>query len=719
MEAQLKAKGEKEVAAKAEEGKVKAELKKKEEEAALKIKAAEKEREEAREEARKKLEAIRRVTAEAKSRGQFTAKLKKVEEEKRKGLEKKLAEKPETSPVADRTTLPTRQKPTTSTSPTPVSVSTSTDAPIGEPTKSGKGEEQEQSLEELVRRTVQKRKWDAQSAAKLMATARKDWGLLNQFEGGFSRKDAVEVAASEVEREREGSWNIADHTNRKSHRPSPPKKPQSFNGADSTRSSDTPIITQVKTAEDVNRETLARSRIAGYRPSEKFDEGTHLRYQAFKRKFLRATNMEGFTAEDKLAEFAHWFAGMALRMVPEQKSGKTAEEAIAQAWLRMDDYFGAQQLTPKESLRKILDSGPINRNDAKAHTELALALEEEIDEAEATNCHAAYDEPHVINAVLNTKVQYYAEEFWRKVVEEDGMATFRRLIRGIELRGAILRKKGEFIRNGGGSSGNGGGGSGGSGGGGKSGGGGGEGASKQGGKGQKGGSGNAREGGSPSNSSGGSGKSYGGHEHKDNCCEPSQQGGQTSAANVMMAQVEAAPTTGVRYNDIVEFSPAQQQKGPCTFCGGPHEFKACATMYMNYLFPDGNARREMFYKNQLCFNCGEYDHITANCPHERAICDHCNGNHLSCLHVDRQEKNGERKPMTLGDQMPVSKAPPQPTSRPEVVPLLLPGNVASSEKSPLTDRHPNIQEVANGRGGKKSRVAVHPNGGRRGGNVLA
>ena len=571
LEEELKAKKEKTAAAK--EGKVRVDLRKKEEEAVKKIKAAEKEREEAREEAKKKLSAIRKVTAEVKSR-----------------------------------------------------------EATGAPTSSGEGEEEEPSLEEYVRKMVQRKKWDAQSAVSLMAAAQKGWGLLCQFEGGFSRKDAVEIAANEVEREREGGWSLVDRSNNKTHRPSSPKKPQSLVEANSTRLFDTPIITHSKTVEDVHRETLARSRIAGYRPSEKFDEGSHLCYQACKRKFLRATNMEGFTAEDRLAEFTHWFSGMALRMVPEQKSGKTAEEAIAQAWLRMDDYFGAQQLTPKESLRKILDSGPINRNNARAHTELALALEEEIDEAEATNCHAAYDEPHVINEVLNKKVQYYAEEFWKKVLEETGTATFRRLIRGIELRGAILRKKGEFMKNGNaGSSGSGNGDRGGDEGGEAGGSGRGGSGCGQGREGQKGGSGGNGSSGdfgsSPINGNGIKGNDD--HEHAKGCYNSFQQSVQPSMANVRRTQVEEeAPRMG------------SQQKGPCSFCGGPHNFKACDTMYMVYLFPDGNARREIFFKNRLCFNCGGHDHITAKCWHERAVCEHCSGDHLSCLHVDRPIKKG-------------------------------------------------------------------------------
>ena len=277
------------------------------------------------------------------------------------------------------------------------------------------------TLKRAVGKVAEAKGWDETTSERLSKRAE------YLFRLHISPGVAAAVAGQDVARETEMETRL--------HRPSPPKQ--------------TAYIPPHKTAEDVQKEALARSRIGERRPAQKFSEGKSLQYMAQKRHFLRATNMEGFTAEDKFAEFAFWFEGIALLLVGRQTTGDSAERAIEKAWAELDEYFCAKQLTPKESLQDLLDEGPIDKKDAKAHTIVALTLQREIDEAEATGCAAAYDEPSVINEVLHTKVEYLAEEFWGMIARSDETPTFRRLIEEIKLRAKILRRMRGYRSNGG------------------------------------------------------------------------------------------------------------------------------------------------------------------------------------------------------------------------------------------------------------------------------
>ena len=190
------------------------------------------------------------------------------------------------------------------------------------------------------------------------------------------------------------------------------------------------------------------------------------------------------------------------------------------------------------------------------------------------------------------------------------------------------------------------------------------------------------------------------HVHPDGC-HPGENNPSPRQAALMLAHARGqGPTTGLLYSEVAEFpalpqpskSPRQQKQqqrkqGPCTFCKGRHNFADCSTMWRKDLYADGNQRREVFRKLHLCFNCGEADHSTGECPHPKAKCvSFCGGRHLDCLHVDdfrpiqvEQRRGGAP---TFGDYLPAANlvpsaptlpaptAPQLPPAAPSVVPLL-------------------------------------------------
>ena len=428
---------------------------------------------------------------------------------------------------------------------------------------------------------------------------------------------------------------------------------------------------------------------------------------------MRAINAGGgLTAEDAWNELPHYFDGLALKLVGRRSANESAEAAVEKAWKRLDRHFSQRKLTPKECLQDILDAGEIDKFDEQGHIELAINLEAEIDEAEALGTASAFDEPPLLNEVLYRKIRYFTEEFWGRVAREDAVPTFRRLIRDIEWRAEVLRRKGQYVRLGQGS------------GGGKSGGSGGS-AGKQGGNGEEkkdnaGSNNNNHGGGNGKGNGGGNGGggngNQGGRNHRQQQQQQHQHGPKCGSscdgqATTMSTTVSTnPPSTEISMAERVATSPTKQQQslGPCTFCGGSHHVDDCRTMWDEKRYPDGAARRTAFRDKDLCFNCAETGHATADCQRPRAKCIICGKNHRTALHEDNHVykaptfgdflPRGNRKGSNISNVIPVTtaqnRAPAPPTSN-RIAPLVEVNQNVARPAPEAAEKTPSAPPTAN------------------------
>ena len=180
------------------------------------------------------------------------------------------------------------------------------------------------SLPASVARAVEGKEWDAAARQKVETRAAE---LLPLVDG--DQKTAITIAVTDIEKEVEEEWNLVGRSNRKSHR-SPPKTPVNDKdplptspAAASTASRNSPIITHVIAAEKANRETLARSRMADWRPklADRFKDGSHSAYVAQKRAFQSVTGAQGIAPVDRLGELRFWSDGLPLNLIGRTPAG--------------------------------------------------------------------------------------------------------------------------------------------------------------------------------------------------------------------------------------------------------------------------------------------------------------------------------------------------------------------------------------------------------------
>ena len=183
--------------------------------------------------------------------------------------------------------------------------------------------------------------------------------------------------------------------------------------------------------------------MADWRPklANCFSNGSHSAYIAQKRAFENATGDKRIAAVDRFAELRFWFDGLALDLVGRCPPGMAPEKAIERAWKRLDEHFGGRIVTPEESLREVLKTGVIGKDDADAHVILAMKLEQEHDEAVALNCASAFDEVHVIARLVNAKVPHMHEEYWGRLARGEKAPSFTGLIEEIRIRAKMLKWK--------------------------------------------------------------------------------------------------------------------------------------------------------------------------------------------------------------------------------------------------------------------------------------
>ena len=570
------------------------------------------------------------------------------------------------------------------------------------------------SLAASVAKAVEGRQWDAATVQKIEALAA---DILPLVDGHVD--SAVKVAVSDAERNVQGDWSMVDRSNRKSHR-SPPKTPvrgpsSPASAAASSTSNDAPIITHVIAAEKMNREVLARNRMADWRPklADRFCDGTHSQYVAQKRAFQGVTGCQGIAAVDRFAELRFWFGGLALDLVGRCPPGMAPEKALDRAWQRLDEHFGGRIMTPEESLQPILKTGAIGKNDGNAHVLLATRLEEEWDEAVPNGCHVAFDELHVISRVVARKVPHMHDDYFGRLAREEKAPTFKGLIKEIRYRARTLRHKvvfdqfcGIYNDNSGGSGGDRSDGKDGNAGGTA-----GQAAPNNNGNAapNNNGAGNGNSGGNGGGGSGKGGGNNGGNGGKKKKSQaddvpPTKSGPEKQQALAMATIATPAPLPAISAAEIVRTSPKQQQKdlGPCAFCKGRHALDVCPTLWDESQFPDGNDVRDAFFKNGQCYNCGERGHTKPECKRPEPKCGICGGDHLTVLHSDAPIRHP--KQTRLGDYVPRKSAPrtkpaPSPPKTTPEAPAIIPIGCAEApavgrNALPLADRNLNIRRMA-------------------------
>ena len=120
------------------------------------------------------------------------------------------------------------------------------------------------SIQESVDKVVRETNFNPRQAERLRERAGELCDLLGD---DLTPEAAVTIAKHYVEEEEKASWEVVRKNNFTPHRVSPKK------AANTSSASDVPEITGVLSAEQVNKQILARSRVAEFRPLRKFDEG--------------------------------------------------------------------------------------------------------------------------------------------------------------------------------------------------------------------------------------------------------------------------------------------------------------------------------------------------------------------------------------------------------------------------------------------------------------
>ena len=171
------------------------------------------------------------------------------------------------------------------------------------------------------------------------------------------------------------------------------------------------------TDSDVRREKLARERARENRPKtedEKIVIEDGKDYVTFKNRFKTATNLDGLSDEDKLAELLEWTKGPTRRMIEAHVGSDDPKNALTTCWSQLDQMFRAQVLTPLQRLSNTFKKGQLNQKLTASHYDVLADLQVIYSTAKRSKCDDEFDKVDIIREVVARKMECYRQKFWEE-----------------------------------------------------------------------------------------------------------------------------------------------------------------------------------------------------------------------------------------------------------------------------------------------------------------
>ena len=148
------------------------------------------------------------------------------------------------------------------------------------------------------------------------------------------------------------------------------------------------------------------------RPSEKFDGvSKEIDFEDHLRQFIRAVNLPGIAADEKLHELRHWFKGLALIQVGGFLRRQDADQAFTEAIERLKSEYGQRAETAEEMLSGVLKGEAIDKDDASAANEFICKVEGIYSLARETNRDKDFDRRSLFRLILMVKLPFLMEKW--------------------------------------------------------------------------------------------------------------------------------------------------------------------------------------------------------------------------------------------------------------------------------------------------------------------
>ena len=207
-----------------------------------------------------------------------------------------------------------------------------------------------------------------------------------------------------------------------------------------------------KSATQLRREQIALNKASDRRPQEalRLDKASYLEYLAYKRTFMKMTDVDGLDEEDILNELAHWFKGIAKTYIDIHRASENPKKALKKVWKKLDQHYAQNAESATEKLEKIIKEGPLSGEDAEGYNILAAKLETAYEEVKAAGLEKEFDAFHIIKRIVKEKIPHSADKFFeqdvaRKIADKAFATKFRHLVSLINMRAQVLTAKGKVF----------------------------------------------------------------------------------------------------------------------------------------------------------------------------------------------------------------------------------------------------------------------------------
>ena len=167
----------------------------------------------------------------------------------------------------------------------------------------------------------------------------------------------------------------------------------------------------------IHQEMLARQRMIDARPKteeEKYGDDEKMSYMTFKRRFNAITNVQGINYLDILNEIPHWLRGSPKTMAEPFREIEDPKEAMEMIWENLDGLYALKRMTAEERMRKIMERPAVIEDDIDSLIGMLAALKGVWYEAKATKSENGLNKDEIIQDLLNEKLSFMAESFFRR-----------------------------------------------------------------------------------------------------------------------------------------------------------------------------------------------------------------------------------------------------------------------------------------------------------------
>ena len=123
-------------------------------------------------------------------------------------------------------------------------------------------------------------------------------------------------------------------------------------------------------------------------------------------RFKRVTLQSGVEPQDQLYELKHYFSDDAAKICELYEKEGNAEENLAQAIEHLKREYGYQSRSAQAIINRLLEGGPISKDNPKEFRKFRIHLEGEVTKAQASGRGSSFDNSDTINKVILQKLPF-------------------------------------------------------------------------------------------------------------------------------------------------------------------------------------------------------------------------------------------------------------------------------------------------------------------------